>query len=123
MSGQPIEGATDFVYYTGGNDVQLRFGEEYTALLTRNDGVKLFTCPFVPQAVAADVTDMPSLVPPSTTLQINGKGKALWYDMLGRLHHTDPYDHSDIVAPAVAGYYLLVLQAEDAHTIHRIMVK
>ena len=123
VSGQPIEGATDFVYYTGGNDVQLRFGEEYTALLTRNDGVKLFTCPFVPQAVAADVTDMPSLVPPSTTLQINGKGKALWYDMLGRLHHTDPYDHSDIVAPAVAGYYLLVLQAEDAHTIHRIMVK
>ena len=123
VSGQPIEGATDFVYYTGGNDVQLRFGEEYTALLTRNDGVKLFTCPFVPQAVAADVTDMPSLVPPSTTLQINGKGKALWYDMLGRLHHTDPYDHSDIVTPAVAGYYLLVLQAEDAHTIHRIMVK
>jgi len=123
VSGLPIEGATDFVYYTGGNDVQLRFGEEYTALLTRNDGVKLFTCPFVPQAVAADVTDMPSLVPPSTTLQINGKGKALWYDMLGRLHHTDPYDHSDIVAPAVAGYYLLVLQAEDAHTIHRIMVK
>ena len=123
VSGQPIEGATDFNYYTGGNGVTLRFGEEYTALLTRNDGVKLFTCPFIPTAVAADIMDMPSLVPPSAAVHVNGKGTASWYDMLGRLHHTDSYDHSDIVAPASAGYYLLVLQSAEARTIQPVMVK
>jgi hypothetical protein len=123
VSGMPIEEATDFNYYTGGNGVTLRFGEEYTALLTRNDGVKLFTCPFVPVAVATDVTDMPSLVPLSAPLHVMGKGTAFWYDLSGRLHHSDPYYDSDITAPAVAGYYLLVLKANGTRTIHPIMVR
>ena len=123
VSGQPIEGATEFNYYTGGNGVTLRFGEEYTALLTRKDGVKLFTCPFIPTAVAADVTDMPSLVPLSSPMHISSKGTAVWYDMLGRVHHSEAYDHSDIIAPATAGYYLLVLRSAETRTIHRVMVK
>jgi len=123
VGGMPIEEATDFNYYTGGNGVTLRFGEEYTALLTREDGVKLFTCPFVPVKVAADVTDMPSLVPLSAPLHIVGKGTAVWYDTLGRIHHSDSYYDSDILAPAVAGYYILVLQSNGSRTIHRIVVR
>ncbi|MBQ3997776.1 MAG: hypothetical protein II644_00400 [Paludibacteraceae bacterium] len=123
VNGQPIEGATDFNYYTGGDGAQLRFGEEYTALLTRSDGVKLFTCPFVPAPVAADVTDMPSLVPPSSPLHISAKGTAVWYDALGRRHHSDQYDHSDIITPGTAGYYLLVLQSGNNRSIHQIVVR
>jgi hypothetical protein len=122
VSGQPIEGATEFNYYAGvGN--QLRMGEEYTALLTRNDGVKLFTCVYIPTAVPAEYTDMPSLVAPSSPMAARGKGTASWYDMLGRIHHSDAYDNSDIFAPATAGYYLLVLQSAETRTIHHVMVR
>ena len=123
VNGMPIEGAIDFNYYAGEGN-QLRFGEEYQALLLRrSDGVKQFTCPFIPVAVSADVTDMPSLVPPSAPMQIKGKGTATWYDMLGRIHHSENYDSSAITTPSIAGYYLLVLQADDTRSAHRIVVR
>lgn len=125
VSGQPIEGAIDFNYYTG-LDNQLQFGKEYTALLTRKDGVKLFTCPFIPQQVPAEYADMPklgSLVVPSAQMPVKGEGTAYWYDMLGRMHHSDQYDNSYITAPASVGFYLLVLQSKDARTIHQVMVR
>lgn len=122
VNGMPIEGALDFNYYTG-QGVQLRFGEEYTALLTRNDGKKQFTCPFIPVAVAADVTDMPSLVPLSSQMPMKGHGTASWYDMLGRKHYSENYDDSAIRTPGTEGLYLLVLQNEEARTIHQVMVK
>lgn len=124
INGMPIEGATDFVYYTGGNGVQLRFGEEYQALLMRkDDGVKQFTCPFIPAAVAAEVKDMPSLVPPSAPLQMKGKGTAYWYDMLGNRHGAQTYDNSEIRTPAAQGCYLLILNEENTRAAHRILVK
>ena len=122
VSGQPIEGAIEFNYFAG-EDAQLRFGEEYTALLTRNDGVKLFTCPFIPVPVAAEVTDMPSLVPPSAPMQVKGKGTACWYDLMGRQYSAQPYDNSEILTPASQGCYLLILNEENARASHRIIVK
>ena len=125
VSGLPIEGAIDFNYYAGmGN--QLMFGQEYTALLTRKDGVKLFTCPFIPVKVSAEYTDMPklgSLVIPAAQMPVKGQGTAYWYDMLGRMHHSDEYDNSYITAPASAGYYLVVLQGKETRTIHQVMVR
>ena len=122
VSGQPIEGATDFNYYVGPEN-KLRFGEEYQALLTRADGVKLFTCAFVPAAVPADVTDMPTLVPRSGQLHVRGKGTAYWYDLSGRMHHSESYDASAVTAPATEGYYLLVLLSDTNRTIHQILVR
>ena len=122
VSGEPILGATDFVYYTGEGE-KLRFGEPYTALLTRNDGVKLFACVYIPTPVAADVQDMPSLVPPSAPMQVKGKGTASWYDMLGRQYSSYSYNDSEIRTPGTEGLYFLVLQNENARTIHRVMVK
>ena len=123
VGGMPIEGAVDFNYYTGGNGITLRFGEEYTALLTRDDGVKQFTCPFVPVAVAADVADMPSLVPLSSQMQIKGAGTACWYDMLGRRYSSETYNDSEIATPAAPGFYLLVLTNPESRSAHRIMVR
>ena len=123
VNGMPIEGAIDFNYYAGEGN-QLRFGEEYQALLLRrSDGVKQFTCPFIPAAVAADVTDMPSLVPPSTQMQIKGKGTATWYDMLGRQYSSQTYNDSEIRTPGTEGLYFLLLQNEQTRMIHRVMVK
>ena len=123
LNGQPIEQATDFNYFAG-EDNQLLFGQSYQALLTRaDDGVQLFTCPFVPTPVAADISNMPSLVPTNTAMPVKGQGTAFWYDMLGRLHHADDYDNSSVTSPAAAGYYLLVLQSDNAHSIHHVMVR
>ena len=126
LNGQPIEGATDFNYYTGvGNTLQ--FNQEYAALLTRKqDGAKVFTCSFVPQPVAPEYTDMPklsSLVPPAAQMPVSGRGTAFWYDMLGRVHHTDTYDNSYITAPAAAGYYLVELRGTNTRRIQAVMVK
>jgi hypothetical protein len=123
----PIQGASEFNYFAGEN-AQLRFGEPYSALLTRDDGVQLFTCPIEPEKVSADITDMPTLVPLGSSIQVQGKGKAYWYDVLGRPHHTESYDNSSISAPTTAGYYLLVLRASDTNapkprTIHPMMVR
>lgn len=122
VNGLPIEGATDFNYYTGG-DTQLQFGKPYSALLTRNDGVKLFTCDFIPMPVAADVTDMPSLLPPTAPLTIKGKGTAYWYDMLGRAAQVEAYDDSDVYTPGIPGYYILVLQSPTGRSIHSVLVR
>ena len=118
----PIVGATDFNYYTG-TETQLRFGEPYSALLLRRDGVRLFTCPFIPTPAAADVTDMPTLVPPSSPLSIRGKGTATWYDLLGHPHNAAAYDDSEITTPETAGYYLLVLLSPTGRTIQPMMVR
>ena len=123
VSGMPIEGAIDFNYYTG-EGVTLRFGEEYTAmLLRRGDGVKQFTCPCIPVPVAAEVTDMPSLVPPSATLHVKGHGTAYWYDMLGRQYSSESFNDSDIHTPGTAGLFLLMLQNDEARSIHQVMVR
>ena len=98
VSGQPITEAIEFNYYAGEGN-QLRFGEEYQALLTRNDGVKLFTCAYIPSPVSAEVTDMPSLVKPSSTLQVKGRGTASWYDMMGRRYSSEQYNDSEIRTP------------------------
>ena len=124
VNGMPINGATDFNYYTG-VDAQLRFGEPYTALLTRHDGdkeVKLFTCPFVPTQVIG-ISDMPSLVQKGASMPMKGKGVATWFDMLGRQYSSEAFDNSSIVVPATAGYYLLVLTDDTKRSIHQMMVR
>jgi len=64
-----------------------------------------------------------SLVVPSAQMPVKGEGTAYWYDMLGRMHHSDEYDNSYITAPAAMGLYLLVLQDKDTRTIHQVMVR
>ena len=118
----PIEGAVEFNYFAG-EGAELRFGEPYSALLTRSDGVKLFTCPFVPVKVAEGVDqNIPQLVPISAPIEVSGHGTAYWYDILGRKRSSEPYNNSTITAPSVAGYYLLLLQSEKSTT-HRMIVQ
>ena len=122
VNGLPIDGATDFNYYTEGTT--LRFGEEYQALLMRKgENTKVFTCAFIPTAVAAEIADMPKLVPPSAALPVKGHGTAYWYDMLGRQYSSEAYNDSDIRTPGADGFYLLVLQNEEARSIHQVLVR
>ena len=122
VNGSPIVGANDYVYYAGEGQ-QLQMGAEYRAFLRRPDGVMLFTCVFTPTPVAADVTDMPSLVPLNAQIPVRGRGTAVWLDPLGRRYGSEDYDDSSITAPSTAGYWLLLLQADEASTIHPILVR
>lgn len=122
LNGEPIDGATDFNYYTG-EKAQLHFGSEYTALLTRDDGVQLLSCSFIPVEVPAEVINMPSLVPLGSQINVPGAGQAVWYDLSGRRYSAQSYDHSTIIAPSAAGYYLLELRNDTQRSIHQVMVK
>ena len=122
VNGLPIEGATDFNYYVGEGH-ELQFGAPYAALLTRNDGVKLFTCDIYPSPVSAEITDLPSLLPPSAPLQLRGKGTAYWYDLLGRSSRVEPYNDSYITTPSAVGCYILVLQTATGRTMHEVMIR
>ena len=104
---------------------QLQFGKEYSALLVRPDGTQVYTCPFIPTSVPeADYNNgMPSLVPPSASLPMRGKGTAYWYDVLGRRHLSENYNDSEITAPAAVGFYLLVLQSDNARATHHVLVR
>lgn len=130
VNGMPIEGATTFNYYTGDSaEPELRFGEEYTALLLREDGVKLFTCPFIPEKVPASVMEtpvlvnLPAVVTPTQQIPISGSGVAYWYDMLGRQHQMELFDNSAISVPEQQGCYVLLLQTKQTTYHHRMIVK
>lgn len=130
INGQPIMGANDYVYYVG-EGKQLQMGAEYQAYLRRPDGVMVFTCAFIPEPVAAEITDMPSLVDLNAPMLVHGRGTAYWYDMLGRRHHSESYNDSYVTAPGTTGYYLLILMPEDdanpsnrqTVTPHRVLVR
>lgn len=122
VGNEPIEQAMDFNYYTGEGKT-LRFGEEYRALLKRNDGVWLFTCAYVPVKVDEKITDLPSLVPPSSQIYVKGRGTAIWYDLSGRPLSKQAYDASSVIAPAATGCYLLVLNEDSSRSVRRMIVR
>ncbi len=125
LDGQPIEGATQFNYYTGVGQ-HLLYGHEYTALLTRKrDGAQVFTCACLPEEVSGytDVPQLRTLVNAAAQMPVSGRGTAYWYDTLGRLHHSDSYDNSYITAPAITGYYLVELRSGNNRSIHPVLVK
>lgn len=122
LNGVPIQGATGFNYYAGENNV-LRFGSEYAVLLTRDDGIQLYSCSFIPVAVPAEIINMPSLVPLGAQIPVPGAGKAVWYDLSGRVYNAQVYENSSITAPSAAGYYLLELRSDTKRSIHQMMVK
>ena len=125
LDGQPIEGATQFNYYTGVGQ-HLLYGHEYTALLTRKrDGAQVFTCACLPEEVPGnmDVPQLRTLVNAAAQMPVSGRGTAYWYDTLGRLHHSDSYDNSYITAPAITGYYLVELRSGNNRSIHPVLVK
>ena len=85
--------------------------------------MQLYTCSFIPAAVAPEVKDMPTLVPIGAQIAVSGAGTASWYDLAGRKHTAQSYNNSTITAPLTAGYYLLELNSETNRTVHPLMVK
>ncbi len=120
-NGEPILGATlSFLFIEGGLD----FSAVYSAEITRTDGRKLMTCNFTPEKVE-QIAKIPSLLPIGTAIQVEGAGKARWLSPLGLSVSEQDYNNSSIMAPNVAGTYLLQLDAAGNKTsskVYRIVV-
>ncbi len=114
--GQPIEGATgSYLYLPQGLD----FSATYTAELTRlSDHVKLFACAIKPEKMPENMRDIPTLVPKGTPLEVKGQGVARWYNALGICISEQPYNDSPVIAPSVAGSFILQL---DTHAYHLVV--
>ena len=112
-NGIAIDGATgSYLYVPEGLD----FKAEYAAEVTRkSDNVKLFTCPVVPEKVSKEeISDLPTLVPRNTSLNMKGRGTARWFTALGVAVSAQDYNDSAIITPAASGSYVLHLTEEDA---------
>ena len=62
-------------------------------------------------------------MPLNAQIPVRGRGTAVWLDPLGRRYGSEAYDDSSITAPSTAGYWLLLLQADEASTIHPVLVR
>ncbi|MCL1868163.1 MAG: hypothetical protein FWF72_04370, partial [Paludibacter sp.] len=105
--------------YVGANGGMLDFTAEYRARITRlDDGVTLFTCPFVPEYTEnAYQTLRPILATPGQIITIvmeGGKSMTLWTVLglqIGEYPLTD--GENTINAPAVSGTYILSIQKQN----------
>lgn len=119
-NGQLLEGENSPYLYVP--ETGLDVNAWYSVELTRtSDGVKLLVCPMQPELLN-DIVNIPSLVPAQTTMKVQGRGIAKWYNLLGVLINEQPYD-SFILTP-MPGTYLLRLQPIDnTSKAYKIIVK
>lgn len=109
-NGQSVDGHNFSQLYEEGN--MLDFSGEYRVLLTRDDGVSVMTCPFVPVAFdEGTFTEISTVVFAGTTVAANVPQNAVAYiySVSGTLYSEfDLSEGSNSVAmPAVPGIYVM----------------
>ena len=104
-----------YIYTPDYGKATLDFGREYRALLTRtDDGVQIFTCPFVPTQ-HTDITTYPTIVSSSSlfgiTSRIAGKVSLITVTGIKLAEYQLIADEENLIsAPYAAGVYILVFE-------------
>lgn len=124
-NGEPIPGETSPYLYLR-NEI-LSSDDAYSVLLTRDDGVILFTCDFIPTYRVIQ-NSVPTLVNTSQIIPlsvVSSKGSATFWDINGLLHSTQMVDseNKQIQAPAQKGMYILNLVFDDDCSQYKMVVK
>ena len=121
-NGQPIEGETQSFLYL--NQASLSPNDIYSCLLTRDDGVALFSCDFTP--TISQRSNIPSLMPSATTLSIDITEPiiATFYTLCGEPVAEQWLTSSDNILriPAHKGLFLLQLKSTRSNTTHKILI-
>lgn len=121
-NGQPLQGETQSFLYL--NQSSLSPNDAYSCLLTRNDGVVLFSCDFVP--IIPQRSMIPSLMPASATMRIEVTEETLasFYTLQGNLIMQQRLTPSsnELRMPAAKGIYLLQLNSTENNTTHKILI-
>ncbi len=121
--GEPIAGQTSSYIY-----MPLEIGAAYTALLTDENGVQLFTCPLI----AVDKDDIglyPTVIRKSSmmSLHLTRPAQMLVYDATGKLISEKHYEEGDfsVPAPQESGIYVTHIIPDDNSTdrSYKIVVK
>jgi len=106
----PID-RNSYIYTLDYGKTTLEMGQQYRALLTRaDDGVKIFTCPLIPEW-RTDITQFPTVVSPQQTIRIqaNTKMKVIMWAVTGiKISEQDFHaGENTLIAPYAEGVYLL----------------
>lgn len=115
-NGQPMDGETHSYLYQ-----PLEMGAEYQVLLTRSDGVSVFTCPIMPE-VHEQITPFPTIVQPSQQIAVRKSEKkmsqASIFTSIGQLYATYPMEDGEgtLIAPSSTGHYVVRFIYEDGST-------
>lgn len=121
-NGQPLEGETQSFLYL--SQSSLSPDDAYSCLLTRDDGVTLFSCDFLP--ATQQRSNIPSLLSAATKLSINltEETVATFYTLCGEIiaqQRLSP-DNNQLTIPAAKGFYLLQLKSNDTNKTHKILI-
>ena len=124
-NGQPLIGEKQSYVYTG-QDKTLDMGVEYKAELTRlDDGVTLFTCPFMP-TVHQDVYIYPTLLAKSqiVTVKANSKGVVNVWSLSGTKYWEQNLGegNNSVLAPSRSGIYLFDVIFDNGVKVKQLIV-
>lgn len=115
LDGAPIEGAIGANYYTPD---KLKFDGNYSVLLTRNDGVTIYTCSYRPQEFASsECVDVINVTIAGTPIEAKMPRQAVAeiYSVSGVKLATQHLEegYNSIAMPAQSGVYLLLITYPD----------
>jgi hypothetical protein len=112
------------------NDNALVVGDQYSVLLTREDGTQISTCPFFARVPRPEVSQYPTIVQANHAIGINIKSETAIvriYSVTGILVAAECIQRGygkTIVAPAQQGMYILEITYDDtSHEAAVIVVK
>lgn len=116
--GIAIEGATlPYLYLPEGLDMNAT----YSALVKRDDGTEMMTCPVTPQDLSGD-DNIPTLIKPKQQISRHQSGAAMWTSSTGTLVHRQHYDSQIIVPDVSYGFYILTLYENEHYTTTKVLV-
>ena len=119
----PGENAT-YIYL---RDTEFDLNDRYSALLTRSDGVQLFTCDFIPERRII-TKPFPTLVSVSQTIPLNNNttsGTVSFSDTSGRLYSVQSINttNQSVRVPGIRGLFILNITSNEMNEQYMIVVK
>ena len=123
-NGVPMPGCvTSYIYEKD----YFKENDSYSVLLTRDDGVKIFTCDFYPEKIG-DGKDVPTVVVPAQVIDLNTdglSGTAVVLNNLGQIMCRQDIggQNQSVRMPVQQGLYLLNISLEGESRSHKILVK
>jgi hypothetical protein len=109
-NGQPISSsANGSYYYYEGSTFNQHSGDVYSALLTRENGDKVFTCDFVPDLTIQNEGNllMPSPIHPMQILNSPENGTVTIWNITGTVYSVQRIENNQFTAPGAQGIYIL----------------
>jgi hypothetical protein len=115
-NGDKMNGEEHSYIYLNGKS--LTIGDEYSVLITREDGSQIFSCPFVARAPRTEVSNIPTVVVPGQVIKVsvNSDAEVRLWSVTGVLVAAERVEtpSKDITMPSQQGVYILEIITDNA---------